>query len=82
MVVQATTAVMSMILNKNKGSNIVNGKSNNLVSHLFSNDNNNSNILNDYPLNLVVEVDLLYAALLFLFVFFVGLATIYIFLTI
>lgn len=69
MVVQATTAVMSKILNQNKGSNIVNGKSNNLVSHFISNDNNNSNILNDYPLNLLVEVDLLYAALLFLFVF-------------
>ncbi len=69
MVVQATTAVMSKILNQNKGSNIVNGKSNNLVSHFISNDNNNSNMLNDYPLNLLVEVDLLYAALLFLFVF-------------
>ncbi len=69
MVVQATTAVMSKILNQNKGSNIVNGKSNNLVSHFISNDNNNSNILNDYPLNLLVEVDLFYAALLFLFVF-------------
>jgi len=66
-IVQATTAGMSKIFNQNKGNN----KGNNLVSHFVNSDNYSSNILNDYPLNLLVEVDLLlYAALLFLFVFF------------
>ena len=67
-VVQATTAGMSKILNHNRGNS---GKGNNLVNHFINDSDNNSNILDDYPLNLLVEVNLLlYAAILFLFVFF------------
>lgn len=69
MVVQATTTVISKITNRNKVSNIVKGKGDNLISHFISNDNNSNMILNGYPLNLLVVVDLLYPALLFLFVF-------------
>ena len=72
MTVQATTAGMSKILNHNVGKNKGNNSGNNLVNHFVNNNNNNnSNILDDYPLNLLVEVNLLlYAAILFLFVFF------------
>ena len=69
-IVQATTAGMSKILNHNTNNN---NKGNNLVNYLINNSDSNdsSNILNDYPLNLLVEIDLLlYAAILFLFVFF------------
>ena len=67
LVVQGTTAGMSKILNYNKSN-----YGNKLVNHLTNDGvgNNDNNILNDYPLNLLVEVDLLlYAAILFLFIF-------------
>ena len=68
-VVQATTGVMAKVLNRHAGHDITNGKGNNLVYNLI--DNSGNNILNDYPLNLLIEVNLLlYAAILFLFVFF------------
>ena len=70
-VVQATTAVVAKILNRNDGCDTTNGKGNNLVHNLIDSGNNHSNsILNDYPLNLLLEVNLLLcAAMLFLFVF-------------
>ena len=69
-IVQATTAGMSKVLNSNKGNNNIGNKSNHLVNYLVSN-NDKTNTLNDYPLNLLIEVNLLlYAAMLFLFVFF------------
>jgi hypothetical protein len=65
MVVQAGTSVMSKVLNKDNSTN-------KLVSSLiFSKVSNNNTILSDYPLNLLVDVNLLlYAALLFLIVIF------------
>jgi len=69
--VQTTTTVMSKVLNQNKGNN--NAKGNNLVSNFINNSDNSqsSNILNDYPFNLLIEVDqLLYAAILFILIFF------------
>ena len=70
-VVQATTGIMAKVLNRNNGYD-TNGKGSNLVHNLIDSANNHSNnILNDYPLNLLIEVNLLlYAAILFLFVFF------------
>ena len=73
-IVQATTAGMSKILNNNSNNNSNNDKNNfmcYIANNNDNNDNNINNILNDYPLNLLVEIDLLlYAAILFLFIFF------------
>ena len=65
--VQGITAIMSKFLNR--GNDI----SKNLIYSFISNNSSssNSNILNDYPLNLLVEVNLLlYATLLFLTIIF------------
>lgn len=63
-VVQATTGIMSKVLNNNsKNSNF-------LYQYINSNNlNNNCNDINKYPLNLLFDVNiLLYAALLFLLI--------------
>lgn len=66
-VVQASTAIMSRVLN-NGGTNSSNDNVNKFV-YSFTSSNGNGINLNDYPLNLLFEINtLLYAALLFLFI--------------
>jgi hypothetical protein len=67
-VVQASTSVMSKILNKNNSNNTVNKFVANLV---YPKNNNTDNVLDNYPLNLITDINLLlYSALLFLIVIF------------